>query len=81
VVGEGQTRQGDRRHARAQIDRLKRGLVEPGALAAQGMANRIGKLFKQGRLLRKDARKEHSPCPRRGNDGCVPFVHIRLILY
>ena len=32
--------------------RLERGLVEAGALAAQGVADDVGKLFEHGRLLR-----------------------------
>ena len=55
VVDERQARHRDLRHAGAQVDRLVRGLVEPGALVAQRMADRVGELFEQGGLLRREA--------------------------
>ena len=51
MVDEGEARDGERGHSGAQIDRLERGLVESGALAAQGVADGVGELFEQVRLL------------------------------
>ena len=50
VVGEGEARDGERGHAGAQVDRLERGLVEAGALAAQRVADGIRKFFEHSLL-------------------------------
>jgi len=48
VVDEREARDGDLRHAGAQIDGVEGELLEPGTQAAQRMADRVWKFFEHG---------------------------------
>ena len=65
MVDERQARHRDRGHAGAQVDGLEGDLVEPGALAAQRVAERIGKLFEHGVFSPPKSYAQHFACPRR----------------
>ena len=50
MVGKRQAADGDGRHAAAQVDGLEGGLLQAGALAAQGVADQIGQFLEHGGL-------------------------------
>jgi hypothetical protein len=73
VVGERQAADANRGHASAQVDGVEGGLVEPGTLSAQDMADHVGKFFEHGSLRR--------PGIRRGIRHALPLVCFLQFLY